>query len=301
MKEIIYLDSEMINSYLAQIDSGLMEKVIETLSVATSESEELTKTGSNSGGMGPNFFHLSKSSGESSKDGVVYSNTNSELKQIIFHDFSLDVLIDRLKSSELINEDLTEGAVTLNTGDFVAYDFERFESSTTKELMTLFDDNYTYNEEIDAQIKVAKSSGKKGANNIVSQLRAQKKPVNNNLWKNIEPLHKFAKFANAMFPRYCLIRINNLICLCPKSSMRISDATLTLLNETSRKITVLGVVIAKFNDERIKKYMDIPGFQFENQEVVSSMPNMLAEILLGHMSLCSPGDYYIRPIAIYFE
>lgn len=304
MKEIIYLDSEMVNSYLAQLDSGLMERFMKSLAMAKTEQEEASEGGTTTGSLGLSGTGVSQANTTSTKNSIVYSSTNTELNQIIFHDYALDILIDKLGSSNAISNKYNDGEFVLIKGEFRIYDFERLKASTSPDIMSLFDDSKEHNKKIDSQISQAKKSSlpKNEKNKILANLQSQKKPTKNSIMEHMNPIHSFAKFSNAIFPGYCLIRINNLVCLCPKSSMRVTDATLTLLNESNRSITVLGVTIAKFDSERIPKYMDGSNqTSLSTIEIASSVPNMLAGLMLLSMELCEADDYFIRPIAIYFE
>lgn len=303
MKEIIYLDSEMVNSYLAQIDSGLMERVINSLAEATSEQEDTDTSEKTTLKVGPSVLNVSRSKSSGDKDAIVRSKTNSELRQIIFHDYSLDVLIDRLKTSNAISSTFADGSLTLITGKFKVYDFARLEAASSPEIMLLFDERKTHNISIDNKIAEIKTSNlpKKERAKLINDLKSQKILPQDNGLDNFDQIHRFATFSNAMFPGYCLIRINNLICLCPKSDTRVTDATLSLLNETRRKITVLGVVIAKVNSEKVAKYSSGANLQSSTSEITSSVSNIFSELMLLSMDLCEPDDYFIRPIAIYFD
>ena len=59
----------------------------------------------------------------------------------------------------------------------------------------------------------------------------------------------------------------------------------------------MGIVIAK----RDKKLVPESGVQLPTDVIASQAPAIFTDIMLDSFKLIEMGDYYIRPIAIYFD
>ncbi|HEM5239024.1 TPA: hypothetical protein U1344_002151, partial [Streptococcus suis] len=113
MKEIVYLDTQMVNSVLAQLDQGLLLKnAVDTASTQTN-SEEGGGVTTTEGNGGINFgisgaVKVSKS--DIDKFNIVYSTTNRELIETAMDDYSLDLLLEKLQENFAESIDVKEGS-----------------------------------------------------------------------------------------------------------------------------------------------------------------------------------------------
>ena len=101
MKEIIYLDTKLVNSFLAQQNSGLITKLVNEDAESDSRTEGTTEQTTTSSGIG--LSALLKASGEYSSTNLesynfVFSKSNKNLVETALDDYSLDLLITGLET-----------------------------------------------------------------------------------------------------------------------------------------------------------------------------------------------------------
>lgn len=308
MKEIIYLDTSLINSYLAQIDEGLTSKMVESITMQLSESEEKGTEATLGANGGLPFIGGKISSGEFAKQDVVYSKTNNDLLEKIVDDYSLDVLLEKLENSDEINfktnkNQYVEGDLLNIKSDFYIVDFNRLDSISTKNAIDLMDVAAVTNEKIYSQI-ASLEKNKKAKNNPqktvlekkIRELKAElKEPTID--YTNFDYVNRFGKFGNLLFPESKLFKFDDLIAICSNKHLRVNDENLNLYNLSNRKLTILCIVLAQ-SDERTKTQ---EGVQLDTRVIASSAPLFMMDIILTNLNILNPNDYYVRPIAIYFD
>ncbi|UTR04685.1 hypothetical protein MM326_11085 [Alkalihalobacillus sp. LMS6] len=151
MKDIIYLDVELMNSMLAQLENGLKT----SYSTEDSKNHEQSTT-ANSGSevsSGVNA-RLSLSTGAlpggsahlGAKLGGKGTELNSETESLTegekdilnkqFHDFALDNLLELLKEQDMLTdpEDASEGSLLISNERFRFYDFDLIKNANNPEL-----------------------------------------------------------------------------------------------------------------------------------------------------------------------
>lgn len=155
MKEILYLDTDIMNSMLAQLDEGLISSFV----LESSEQEGLNETaattlnkksGITAGAkLSTGFFpggelKLGANKGGDTTETESSSKTMLEGQKDIlnkaFHDYALEVLIQKLRDSDLLenSKNLKEGDLLFYESSFRFYDFELLKSSINVELMEQF-------------------------------------------------------------------------------------------------------------------------------------------------------------------
>lgn len=105
MKEIIYLDTKLVNSLLAQQNSGLITKLVNEDGESDARTEGSTEQTTTSSDLG--LSALLKAAGSYSNTNVdsynfVFSKSNKNLVETALDDYSLDLLITGLESKDLI-------------------------------------------------------------------------------------------------------------------------------------------------------------------------------------------------------
>lgn len=303
MKEYIYFDRQLVNSTLAQIDEGILTKLISGQSSmdTTQEDggEELT-TGTNGG------FNLALVTGkgeytkkEIDKFSSVYSKGNSELIETALDDYSLDILIGKLESLSLLkkeSEDLVDGEMFVTTDNFDIFNFEQLKASVEKK--NIENILRTPIEVEEARIELKKISSNK-------HLRKKNKDkikflenylTENDSYINFQHTLHFANYASVLFPGITLFRIGTFLAFCDSENLRINLPLMTFLSQTKRKITILGIVTTK----RDKELAPEEGVQLPTDIIASSATAVLSDILLDNFNLAPIGSYFVRPIAIYF-
>lgn len=120
---------------------------------------------------------------------------------------------------------------------------------------------------------------------------------NNDPYASFRDILRFASYSEVLFPETILFKIGNTLSMCAKNNIRINTPILTFLSQTKRKVKLIGIVIAKRN----KKLVPEPGVQLPTDIIASQAPAIFTDIILDSFHLIEMGDYYIRPIAIYFD
>ena len=304
MKEYVYLDMDLVNSYLAQLDEGILNKMVIGQNTADSKQEAggetLTHTTKGAGSIGILNGSHEYSTTEIDKYNTVYSVANSELVETALADYSLDVLFDKLKAKNLLKEDTadwSDGSIIFMQDDFKVFNFEQLKKSVDKDNL----DNVLLPEEKldDALVELEKLTKtphlrvkhKTKINEIKQWLKE------NDPYTNFRDILRFASYSEVLFPETILFKIGNSLSMCEKKNIRINNPILTFLSQTKRKANLLGIVIAK----RDKKMMPAQGEQLPTEVIASAAPAIFTDIMLDSFELIDIGDYYIRPIAIYFD
>lgn len=105
MKEIIYLDTNLVNSLLAQQNAGLVTKLVNENSESDSNAEggfDQTAT-SVSGGVSTLIrADVNHSAIENENYNIVFSRSNRNLIETALDDYSLDLLLQELENDKLL-------------------------------------------------------------------------------------------------------------------------------------------------------------------------------------------------------
>lgn len=295
---------DLVNSYLAQLDEGVLTKIVSGQNISNSNQEEGGETISNStkgsGGVGIINGSHEYSKTEIDKYNTVYSVNNSELVETALADFSLDILINKLRDKDILKEDNStwlDGDLVFTQNDFKVFNFEQLKKSVEKENL----DNVLLPESKldDAIVELEKISK-------TPQLRVKHKErieylkkwiKENDPYNNFRDILRFANYSNVLFPDTILFKIGNTLSMCTKNNIRINTPILTFLSQTNRKVNLLGIVLSK----KSKNLAPKKGTQLESDIIASTSPAIFTDIILDSFGLIDIGDFYIRPISIYFE
>lgn len=298
LKEIIYLDTKLVNSIIAQNDQGLVLKRACDKGQNNSNSEETTQATSlnTSGGVtvGANF-NVNRGETNSDKQSLVYSETNKELIEVATHDYALDILLEILKN-EIADNSVEDGQFIQQNGQVTFYDFKKLhESMDLEKLQLLMPEVFQPIEEIKKEISKMLKGNRVKYGDIIKKLQEQ---VNNSLPKIFEQLNTFSDYMVDLYDGAILTKINNTLSICEPENIRLKPSLLSIMNLSNRKATILGIVVAKESGNS-----SIDNLQQTNSanELISNVANSFMEIVITSFDIASEGDYYVRPIAIYFE
>lgn len=297
LKEIIYLDTKLVNSIIAQNDQGLVLKRAFDKGKTNSNSEETTQATSlsTSGGVtvGANF-NVNRGESNTDKQSLVYSETNKELIEVATHDYALDILLEILKD-EIVNDCADDGQFIQQNDRVTFYDFKKlYESMDTEKLKLLMPDIFQSVEKIEKELSKISKSNKIKFEDKITKLQKQ---LDNSLPKIFKKLNTFSDYMVGLYDGAILAKINNTLSICEPENIRLKPSLLSIMNLSNRKATILGIVVAKESGNS-----SIDNLQTDSaNEVISNVTNSFMEIVITSFDIASKGDYYVRPIAIYFE
>ena len=297
LKEIIYLDTKLVNSIIAQNDQGLVLKRAFDKGKTNSNSEETTQATSlnTSGGVtvGANF-NVNRGKSNTDKQSLVYSETNKELIEVATHDYALDILLEILKD-EIVNDCADDGQFIQQNDRVTFYDFKKlYESMDTEKLKLLMPDIFQPIEKIEKELYKISKSNKIKFEDKKTELQKQ---LDNSLPTIFKKLNTFSDYMVGLYDGAILAKINNTLSICEPENIRLKPSLLSIMNLSNRKATILGIVVAKESGNS-----SIDNLQTDSaNEVISNVANSFMEIVITSFDIASKGDYYVRPIAIYFE
>lgn len=316
MKEIIYLDTNIMNSMLAQLEEGLINSFSLEQSgeeVMGEKSETTTNDGSVLGGefkvnvgiaQFGNTGNLSAGSEEIEGVSRTVLEGQKDILNKAFHDYSLDRLMKILSDNEFIKkgDDLKEGDVFEGHSSYKFYDFDLIKKSMDPELTS----NIMLNEVnmFDMTLNEAKKIVRKSNPNARERQEMDTAKMIVKTHKEVEGIIKvyktmnnFSQYAVNLLGNMTVIKADNKIGLLKKEYLRESVESLAFSTHENRKIKYLVRVIGKkdivfdgFNQEVLKNVNDL-----------DAIPGKMLDIVLGSFEIIEEGDLLVTPIAIYYE
>ncbi|KAF0414920.1 hypothetical protein [Pediococcus pentosaceus] len=265
-KEIIYLDSIELNSYLSQLDQGLIDSKQSSTSSGESTSEENKTNGQVGASFGLNFGVNSELKNSETQTEAVNESLN-----IYFKDYQLQRLLNKAEHDNLISDSPSEGDLIKVTGDFDIFSPSLVSNINPKK--------------IDA---ISRISG---------QNKGERKDTENTL-KNIASI---GNLLENLLPETTLIKVGaDSTAILENSNIRSNLGQLNTLLGTKRKITLLGIVdsIALKGKRNIDGLGDLMN---SGLQVIAYLNPALLDMTLSSMGLIKKGDFMVKPIAVYFE
>ncbi|MDR4317904.1 Uncharacterised protein [Niallia circulans] len=317
MKEILYLDTDLMNSLIAQIDKGIInnfsheqwEQQIESAGQQTSRGKSAGINASASTGTNalPGFnvslgANIGNNGNETSVESKSFLDSQKDILNKAFHDYSIVLLIEKLKEKELIKEidSTVEGDISLFTAPFNYYDFEMINNMIDLEsLRFMMSQNYSEKDLLEAQriIKkknptVAEREKKEWALNVINEDLGTEAAI-----KGFKLINVVSGYFSKTLGNLSIIKTNNVLGIINKNSLRISSEALYLRPDKKRKVTILARVIGnkKKVSTKIEEKFD---FSPENLDIV---PEFMFDVMLGSFNILKSGDYLVTPIAIFYE
>lgn len=296
MKEIIYLDTKLVNSLLAQQNSGLITKLVNEdgeSDARTEGSTEQTTTSSDAG-----ISALLKATGSYSNTNVdsynfVFSKSNKNLVETALDDYSLDLLITGLEAKNLIkHSDYQDGDLISVSGELTVFNFEQLAETSDLEEISFLLPSYD-------EFKSLKSEYRKikGRDKYLPRAKEIQEALSTNGWDGFEMIKHMSVYLKKLLPETNLIKISNTFSILPLEFLRVQSVQLSFMQLGKRKIKMLGICSSTFDEQ-------IPS-DFSHMEDTNLMlkyaPTTILNIILGSFGMIDKDDHLVRPIAIYFE
>lgn len=317
MKEIIYLDTELMNSMLAQLDEGIInsfsleqwDQKVETAGQQTSRGKNAGLNASLQSGTGavPGFnFNFGATRGNTGNETIHEStsilDSQKDILNKAFHDYALEILIKKLKQSDRLAElpNIKEGDILLVKSPYKFYDFDLLQNLVNVDLLKkifLIDIDEKELEEAKKILKKSNRSQGELEKRIWAQTIVNKESAAQASVKQFNQISLMSNyFANAL-RGLSIIKAENNLGILKKDFLRESPEALSLRPDKSRNVKILMRVIGKkekvFNGILDPQEMDINNFDI--------IPNMIFDILLGSFQILKEGDILVTPIAIFYE
>ncbi|MGG0718733.1 hypothetical protein ABE096_14215 [Robertmurraya massiliosenegalensis] len=318
MKEIIYLDTDLMNSMLAQLDEGLIksfsleqwDQEVLTAGQQSARGKSAGVNGSLSTGTGavPGFnlnfgANLGNNGNEMKHDSRSILDSQKDILNKAFHDFALDLLIKKLTEKCMINDsdDLIEGDIHTGESSFRFYDFELIRKSMDYNAMK---------EIILSEVNVQEMTFEEAKKIVSKQKPNAKDRENMEVAKKVVSAHQAAKpmiemfkqlnslslFATSLLEHLSILKAENKIGLLKKKYLRESPEALSFRTDQSRKVKFLVRVIG--SKDIVYNGFNLPTL---SESDLDAIPNMMLDIILGSFNIILRGDLLVTPIAIYYE
>lgn len=291
MKEYIYLDADMLNSALAQLDSGLTKRFFEEdVKQEESSSIESEKT---SKGI-DSFFKIGAKYVKDIAEETGNNLTTGQSKAIdyVLNDYAVDLLLSKFESLDKFKIDIVsakEGDIVNFSTRFNVYDFDLIQKTTAGEAIEFM----TYTDELQKaeaeKDKILESVNNSISNKDVKKLKKKKEKIlqsdSAQAIQGFKMINTVAKYGNAVLGNSILVSGTNCIFLCKKELFRLNQGQLSLLPESSRHINILGSVTGI----RSISHNENAVANFKPNEL-NKVPSILSSILLTEFNLAKEGD-----------
>lgn len=316
MKEIIYLDTDLMNSILAQLDEGLINSFSLEQSNQESETEGQQSARGKSAGVDAQisadtgFFggggvkigaKLGGNGSESTNESKTILEGQKDILNKAFHDYALDILLNKLIESDSIKDKnlLLEGDLYTGESPYKFYDFELLKNILDVDAISKIMSFNTDEDDLKEAKRIVKktnlTSKERGKLTWATQLvqeQEERKPTLT-LFKQMEIMSGY--FSNSLRD-LSLIKANNFLAIIKKQHLRESPESLSLRPDNSRSVKYLFRIIGKKD-----KVFDGIGSEDLPIADFNEIPNMIFDIMLGSFDIIKKGDYLVTPIAIYYE
>lgn len=316
MKEIIYLDTDIMNSLLAQLDEGLVNSFSLEQSNQESETEGQQSTRGKSAGVSAQLSastglfnrgglkvgaNLGGNGNESTNESKTFLEGEKDILNKAFHDYALDILLSKLSEADSIKDKkyLGEGDLYIGESPYKFYDFELLKNILDLDAISSI---MLFNTDED-DLKEAQRILKKGTPNGKEREKLQWATKLVQEYDNIKPMIKIFKQMEILSGYFSkslrdtsLLKANDFLAIIKKKHLRESPESLSLRTDNSRNAKYLFRVIGqkdKVFDGESTDELPLSDFNI--------LPNMIFDIMLGSFDIIKKDDYLVTPIAIYYE
>lgn len=296
MKEIIYIDTKLVNSLLAQQNSGLITKLVNEDGESDARTEGSTEQTTTSSDVG--LSALLKAAGSYSNTNVdsynfVFSKSNKNLVETALDDYSLDLLITGLEAKNLIkHSDYQDGDLISVSGELTAFNFEQLAETSDLEEISFLLPGYD-------EFKSLKSEyGKiKGRDKYLPRAKEIQQALSTNGWDVFEMIKHMSVYLKKLLPETNLIKISNTFSILPLEFLRVQSVQLSFMQLGKRKIKMLGICSSTFDEQVPSDFSHME----DSNLMLKYAPTTILNIILGSFGMIDKADHLVRPIAIYFE
>lgn len=284
MKEFIYLDLVEINSILGQLNDGIPSVTHQTNEALKSVTETTTqsKSSHNTGGISNPIkgeHAWGKDLGESLSE--LKQTMNQTAIDTVYGDYAVNVIEKQLDNQDQLETDITQssvGKVVKTKSTYSEYNFKLLHDVLSNEGLKFL---------IKHQNEGNETNG------------ASRREVNEQM-NNIRWLEKITDAYSHVNKDSELIKIANAIIIAETGNFRMNDAQRQMLLARDDKLTVLGIVESKVSSDMLN--LDALGvaLNHDTSKIGDFIPN-IAFLFMSILNILHPGDYFIKPIALYFE
>ena len=296
MKEIIYLDTKLVNSLLAQQNSGLITKLVNEdgeSDARTEGSTEQTTTSSDAG-----ISALLKATGSYSNTNVdsynfVFSKSNKNLVETALDNHSLDLLITGLEAKELIkHSDYQDGDLISVSGELTVFNFEQLANTSDLEEIEFLLPEYDEFKSLQSELRKIK-----GKDKHLPRIKQIQEELSMNSWNNFKTMKHVSSYLTKLLPETNLIKISNTFSILPLEFLRVQSVQLSFMQLGKRKIKMLGICSSTFDEQIPSDFSHMK----DSNLILRYAPTTILNIMLGSFGMVNKDDHLVRPIAIYFE
>ncbi|WP_437828914.1 DUF6414 family protein [Niallia taxi] len=321
MKEIIYLDTGLLHSYIAQLNDGLPTGTNNERSEEVRDSSE-----KEAGNKSRSFVDVGLTSGEFKIPGLFkspgaqgsvriqpgrYSGEKISLsqlesaKEIIskqLHDNALEILEEHLNKEKLfveVSDSHSEGKFIKITTRFKIIDFKNLSNimQTEKLMELMFLKTEQEVQLVEEQYKQANSQTKALLKTKFQQAKSALETTKKNMRENISIAEKTLEYLGGILPTEAFLKMDNTISPLKQEFLREKSQQLMFKyghNGSSIDVTLVGKVTSKV------KSVEMPNFNSNSSNVFLEFPAIIT-FFLNTFGVVKRGDLIVTPIAIYFE
>lgn len=318
LREYIYVDSDLVNSLLAQFDEGL-----NTLTTRTHGDGRFTTVGTKKGGQEIGQTNLgvpgvvngggsiSRSHEDSSQTNV--NELNQDAENIVHGDYGVEILEDYLNNQLVTPADAEIGDILNFDDDFRLYDFESLASGMNPDTVNKIISGGNDFADTKAQIKQLtdtvhlyqkRAKNTPGASEKLETAKQQIELLKQQMAdqeaseKNFEKLFYLTDFFAKSMPGNIIISTLDTVVFAQKVLFRLSPSQLQMLQKNPRPLHIMGIVENKSDN-----------VAWEKQQITTELPaneigaisTYLASIAMSNFGISQKDDsLQVRPISMYF-
>lgn len=314
LREYIYIDTTEVNSLLAQFHEGLETAIKKTDNFSSTATTGHSFSADHKLGGGFSGLGIAKaesSAGQTSKESTSSSNTNNlgTTTESIYSDYAVEVLESELANSDLLQKDLDSaelGEVIKSTIKLDILDFEHLSAIIDPAFLNQFfpytDESQRINE-LEQKVRHLKKQSKKANSTIIrnqineaqAEIKELKK-INSSSEEGINSLHALSSFGSTVFKDTLLLKGPTVAAYAKSSNFRMNKSQLSMLTNTNRKATIIGIAENRFKRENPEEL-----FGTFNPTDVGKLSYAMSNMILTSFDLINDNALLIKPLAIYFE
>jgi hypothetical protein len=324
MKEIIYLNTSILNSFIAQQFEGLPLQIsTESQNQTTESSEKSVGTDSKSfieatGKTGklniPGLFETPSAEiktriqpGESTNEKILLSEVEAG-KEIIskqLHDNGL-ILFEKFleENGHLVElndtEEIETGKYIKISSKFTLLDLDQFSNIFSEDYFELFMNPKKYPEEVLKEIEKVKLKGlgKQKEGEQIKKIKATYEMETEESKMELQDSVNTLKYVAKSLPSPSMIKVDNALAILKKEFLREDFMTLSFnynRDHSDLNIALLGKITGKVST------LEYPDFSDASPHTLLMDLNKIIFALLGNLEFIHKDDLIISPVALYFE
>lgn len=317
MKEIIYLDTDLIHSYLSQIHDGLPGQISNERSQEVNEAIQSQTSGNSDFGVksevksgkisvpflldtpeGKIEVRLDLDQGWEESSSLTQTEAGKELISKKLHDNALEEFIIHLEKEEMLQniEDSADNSLVKFDSTLQIFNLEYLSAILDPELLpkVMF---YEIENEIDKQKQeINKISNKSERTTAHRKLKEKYGAIEERVrdeTKDFIFLNSALKFMDALLPTKTFGKFNHSFAYIKSEHLR-EDPKVLMFKYANQSATTQATIIGK----KIRK-INASEETLDNDSLFSAP--LIIDNMLIEMEVAADGDFLVAPIAIYFE